>query len=81
MSKKADQQKLSQLSEVQRNAKTKGHFARARNVREQVNALQPHPKPTKKAAAKKAPAKKAAPAAKKTAAKKAPAKKTAAKKA
>lgn len=67
-------QQLSQLSEVERNARSKGHYARARNVREQVNELAPH-KPAKKAA------KKAAPAAKKTAAKKAPAKKTAAKKA
>jgi hypothetical protein len=74
-------QQLSQLSEVERNARSKGHYARARNVREVKNELEPHKAPTKKAAAKKAPAKKAAPAAKKAPAKKAPAKKTAAKKA
>lgn len=79
--KKEVKQKVSQLSEVERNARTKGHFARARNVREQVNELVPHKAPAKKAAAKKTAAKKAAPAAKKTAAKKTTAKKTAAKKA
>jgi len=79
--KKEDKQKVSQLNAVERNARRKGHYARARNVREQVNELQPFSAPTKKAAAKKTSAKKAAPAAKKTAAKKAATKKTAAKKA
>lgn len=54
-------QQVSQLSEVERNARTKGHFARARNVREQLNELVPHKAPRKRAAkktAKKAAAKK-----------------------
>lgn len=74
--KKEDQQKLSQLSEVERNARTKGHFGRARNLREAKNELDP-PKPPRKRAAKKTAAKKTAAKKAAPAAKKAPAKKTA----